>query len=101
MKYLPSIHILISSAACVLSTSCVTSYQMPAGYTGPTAKITSTYKAVSSVKGEAYFIYEINGKLAHHSPMSTPRGGGIGLSLSEKTIDVPCEDLTLTRMALT
>ncbi|MBC8127235.1 MAG: hypothetical protein H8M99_08860 [Gloeobacteraceae cyanobacterium ES-bin-144] len=78
----------------LLFTSCAT-YELPAGYSGATVSIRSTGKKVSSVKGEGYHILAVNGKSAMHSPMATPYGGGMGLSLSECTLQVPCEPLDL------
>jgi len=78
----------------VLLSSCA-SYQLPEGYSGSTASIRSTGKRVNSVKGEGYYILEVNGKFAQHSPMATPRGAGMGISLSERPLQVPCEPLEL------
>lgn len=78
----------------MLFSSCAT-YELPPGYSGATASIRSTGKNVSSVKGEAYYIIAVNGKSAMHSPMATPYGGGMFLSLRERTLQVPCEPLDL------
>lgn len=88
---------LILSASALL-TSLISScapYSLPAGYSGPTATIRSTGKPVSSVKAEGYYILEVNGKAARHSPMATPQGGGMGISLSDRSLTVPCEPLDL------
>jgi hypothetical protein len=78
----------------LIFTSCA-SYEMPAGYNGPTATISSTSQPVNLIKAEGYYISSINGKFVSHSPMNTPRGGGMGISLQNETIKVPCEPLTL------
>ncbi len=85
---------IVSVVFALLSSSCAP-YQLPPGYSGATAFIRSTGKSVNSVKGEGYYILAVNGKSAMHSPMATPRGGGMGLSLSERTLQVPCEPLDL------
>ena len=89
-------HILAASVFLAsLCSSCVSFYELPAGHAGPTAVIRSTGKPVNSVKAEGYYIVEVNGKSARHSPMATPRGGGMGISLEQKTVQVPCESLDL------
>lgn len=90
----PRSYYVVSCALGVLLSSCA-SYRLPEGYSGSTASIRSTGKRVNSVKGEGYYILEVNGKFAQHSPMATPRGAGMGISLSERTLQVPCEPLEL------
>jgi len=78
-----------------LCSSCVSFYELPAGHSGPTAVIRSSGKPVNSVKAEGYYIVSVNGKSARHSPMATPYGAGMGVSLEAKSIQVPCEPLEL------
>lgn len=85
---------ITSVVIAVLFSSCA-SYELPKGYSGPTAFIRSSGKQVNSVKGEGYYVLAVNDKFVNHSPMATPYGGGMGLSLSERTIQVPCEPLDL------
>lgn len=88
---------ILSSASCLGSlflNSCGT-YQIPAGYSGPTATISSTSKPVNSVKAEGYYLMSIDGKSASNSPMNTPQGAGMGISLANETVRVPCQPLTL------
>jgi hypothetical protein len=87
--------ISVSTVAVALLFSNCAPYKLPEGYSGPTASIRSTGKALNSVKGEGYYILEINGKFAQHSPMATPYGAGMGLMLSDRTLQVPCEPLDL------
>lgn len=89
--------VILSSALCLGSlflNSCGT-YQMPAGYSGPTATISSTSKPVNSVKAEGYYVMSIDGKSALNSPMNTPQGAGMGISLANETVRVPCQPLAL------
>lgn len=85
---------VVAAAAALLLSNCE-SYKLPANYSGPTATIRSTGKAMNSVKGEGYYILEVNGKFAQHSPMATPHGAGMGLLLRDRTLQVPCEPLDL------
>lgn len=91
-----SCHLFVASVLLAsLCSSCVSFYELPAGHAGPTAVIRSTGKPVNSVKAEGYYIESVNGKSARHSPMATPYGGGMGISLEAKSIQVPCEPLDL------
>ena len=92
MKIIPAAIVLVALA--VLFPSCVF-YELPTGYSGATASIRSTAKKINPVKGEGYHILAVNGKSAMHSPMATPYGAGMGMSLSERTLQVPCEPLDL------
>lgn len=86
---------LVAVASAFLS-SCITSYELPKDHTGPTAIIRSTGRSVNAVKGEGYHIAKVNGVMAIHSPMDTPHGGGMGLMLKNRELQVPCTPLELT-----
>lgn len=89
------LNFVVLCALGALFSSCAP-YQLPEGYTGPTASIRSTGKSVNSVKAEGYYILEVNGKFANHSPMGTARGAGMGVVIKEQTLQVPSEPLNLT-----
>jgi hypothetical protein len=80
----------------LLSVSCVTSYKIPENYSGAKAKIISSSKSVNNVKGYGFQVAKINGQYVDHSPVNTPRGGGMVLMLQDKELELPCQPLTLT-----
>jgi hypothetical protein len=88
--------LLVCLVPFLFSVSCVTSYKIPENYSGAKATIISSSKPVSSVKGHGFEVTKINGQYVDHSPVDTPRGGGMLLALKDKTIEVPCQPLTLT-----
>lgn len=88
-KLLLSVFALCSLASCNI-------YRLPEGYTGSTAVIRSSSKQINSLKGEAFDVSKIDGKLVTDSPVATPRGAGPFLALQETEVKVPVQPITLT-----
>lgn len=78
-------------------TSCGSYYSLPDGYTGPTAIIKDTASKTGAAKAEAFQVTKIEGKTEGNSPMATPYGGGMGVTLRDSSRRVPAgHPITLT-----
>ncbi len=85
------------AATAVLLSSCVSSYTLPEGYSGPTAIIKDTAIKTGATKAEAFQVSKINGQFDRSSPMATPYGGGMLVTLRESKRTVPAgQPITLT-----
>lgn len=82
-------------------TSCVSHHRLPENYTGPTATIRITAVTTGSVKGEAFKVEKVDGKLVAGTVLATPRGGGMGVAVRDLEFQVPARPLTLTLSAHT
>jgi hypothetical protein len=70
---------------------------MPEGYAGPTATVKDTASKTGMTKAEAFQVAKINGLIDTTSPMATPYGGGIGVSLKESKRTIPAgKPITIT-----
>lgn len=77
--------------------SCVSYYNLPEGYAGPTAVIKDTATQTGVTKAEAFQVSKINGQLDRSSPMATPYGGGMVVTLMESKRTVPAgQPISLT-----
>ncbi len=84
MKKLASFAVLAVSLS-----GCVSTYKIPAGSTGPTARLKDTATQTGSMKAEAFQVSKINGLRDTMSPMATPYGGGMSVSLKESSRAIP------------
>jgi hypothetical protein len=88
---------IVSMTLIASLTSCVSTYQLPDGYSGPTAVIKDSATKTGTTKAEAFKVTKIDGQYDGHSPMATPRGGGMVVSLKESMRTVPAgKPITLT-----
>jgi len=88
---------LTSLALAVSLSSCVSSYNLPEGYTGPTAIIKDSATITGSTKAEAFQVSKIDGQLDRTTPMATPYGGGMVVTLQESKRTIPAgKPITVT-----
>lgn len=81
----------------LLLPSCVSYYSLPDGYTGPTATIKDTASKTGAVKAEAFQVTKIEGETEGNSPLATPYGGGMVVTLRDSSRRVPAgSPITLT-----
>jgi hypothetical protein len=90
---------LISLAIVASLTSCVSNYKIPEGYSGPTAILKDTATKTGITKAEAFRVTKINGLNDTKSPMATPYGGGIGVSLKESVRTLPAGSLVTVTLS--
>lgn len=89
--------IIVTLAFVATLPSCISTYKIPEGYAGPTAIIKDTANKTGMTKAEAFQVSKINGLVDTTSPMATPRGGGMGVSLKESKRTIPAgSPITLT-----
>jgi hypothetical protein len=89
--------IIMTLALAATLPSCVSTYKIPEGYAGPTAIIKDTATKTGITKAEAFQVSKINGLMDTTSPMATPYGGGLAVSLRESQRTVPAgSPITIT-----
>ena len=88
---------LVSLVIVASLSSCVTTYKIPESYTGSTAVIKDTAIKTGMTKAEAFQVSKIEGQFDATSPMATPYGGGMVVSLKESKRTIPAgKPITLT-----
>ncbi len=96
MNALSLISSAVSAAAVLSLASCVSNYQLPKDYTGATAVIRSSHEEVGLVKAKGWYLSEVDGKMVHQgSPIATPYGGGMAVTLKERETVIPARTTTL------
>lgn len=91
----PQLKCALLMAVAVLP-SCVSYYRIPEDYNGPRATIKDSATNVSPVKAEVFRVHKIDGQLDANTPMATPYGGGMGVTLRDSKREVPARSLTLS-----
>ncbi|NJM38938.1 MAG: hypothetical protein HC845_14310 [Akkermansiaceae bacterium] len=84
-----SSNLLFTLIAVGMLSSCVSYYEIPKNYSGPTATLKDSSIATHFAKAAVFKVAEIEGKTPKSSPMATPYGGGMGVTLRESSRPVP------------